>query len=430
MKLTDTFVKRKQGNGKAQKFADGGGLFLYISPKGAKSWRLAYRYLGKHKLLVIGPYPAISLKEARERREAAKKLLVDNIDPSSAKREAKITAANAARNSFETVAREWFAKYSAEWSAGYKYAVTHRQEKYLFPLLAKRPIKSITAPELLEAVRKIESRGSIVIAHFALSEAGRVFRYAIATGRAERDVAADLRGALTPRNSPKHFAAVTEPKLLGKLLLDIDSYRGTFSVRCALRLAPFVFLRPGELAGAEWSEIDFEKAEWRIPTERMKMNKLHIVPLPRQALSILEELRAYSGQGRFVFVNRGQVHNDKSAMNRVTLNRALRKLGYTGEATFHGFRATASTLLNELGYNRDWIERQLAHGERDSVRAAYNHAAYLPERRKMMQNYADYLTDLKKKARKEAASPSIAPAALPVAAESVKGKALRAATRP
>jgi integrase len=338
-------------------------------------------------------------------------LLVDNIDPSGAKREAKITAANAARNSFEAVAREWFAKYSLGWSEGYKYAVTFRQEKYLFPLLAKRPIKSITAPELLEAVRKIESRGSIVIAHYALSEAGRVFRYAIATGRAERDVAADLRGALTPRGSTRHFAAVTDPKLLGKFLLDIDTYRGTFSVRCALRLAPFVFLRPGELAGAEWSEIDFEKAEWRISPERMKMNKLHIVPLSRQALSILEELRAYSGEGRFVFTNRGNTHNDKSAMNRLTPTRALRKLGYTkDEATFHGFRATASTLLNELGYNRDWIERQLSHGERDSVRAAYNHAAYMPERRKMMQYWADYLTELKEKAQKVSVAPSTAPA--------------------
>ena len=410
MKLTDTFVKRKQGNGKAQKYADGGGLFLYISPKGTKSWRLAYRYLGKHKLLVIGPYPAISLKEARERREAAKKLLLDNIDPSTAKREAKYTAADAVKNSFEAVAREWFAKYSVGWSAGYKYSVTHRQKKYLFPPLGKRPIKSITAPELLEAIRKIESRGSIIIAHYALSECGRVFRYAIATGRAERDVAADLRGALTPRGSTKHFAAVTDPKLLGKFLLDMDSYQGTFSVRCALRLAPFVFLRPGELAGAEWLEIDFEKAEWRIPPERMKMKKMHIVPLSRQALSILEELRAYSGQGRFVFTNRGQVHNDKSAMNRLSPTRALRKLGYTkDDATFHGFRATASTLLNELGYNRDWIERQLAHSEQNDVRAAYNHAAYMPERRKMMQEWADYLTGLKEKAGLEVAAPSTAP---------------------
>jgi len=215
MKLTDTFVKRKQPNGKVQKHSDGGGLFLYITPEGKKSWRLAYRYLGKQKLLVIGPYPAISLKEARERREEAKKLLVDNIDPSAAKQEAKREATNAARNSFEAVAREWVEKYSGDWSESYKGHIMHRLEDMVFPAIGKRPIKSITAPELLAALRKIEGRGAVCVAHLAMRECGRIFRYAIATGRAERDVAHDLRGAITPMRTVKHFAAVTEARAIG-----------------------------------------------------------------------------------------------------------------------------------------------------------------------------------------------------------------------
>lgn len=396
MKLTDTFVKRKQGNGKVQKHSDGGGLYLYITPEGKKSWRLGYRFLGKQKLLVIGPYPAISLKEARERREAAKKLLVDNIDPSTAKQEAKAVAASAAKNSFQTIALEWLEKYSVNWTAAYKNHILRRMEKYVFPSLGKRPIKSVTAPELLEALRRAEDRGAGFMAHQALSECGRIFRYAIATGRAERDIAADLRGALTPR-SYKHFSAVTEPKAIGKLLLALDTYKGTFTVRCALRLAPLVFVRPGELALAQWKEIDFEKNEWRIPPERMKMRQMHIIPLAHQAVEILREVHTLSGQGQYVFPARGNTEKD-TPMNRISLVRALRAAGYSKEEmTQHGFRAMASTMLNELGYNRDWIERQLAHGDRNGVRAAYNYAEYLPERRRMMQEWADYLSELKQK---------------------------------
>jgi hypothetical protein len=237
MKLTDTFVKRRQGNGKAQKHADGGGLFLYISPAGNKSWRMAYRFMGKHKLLVIGPYPAISLKEARERREAAKKLLLDNIDPSTAKQEAKAAAAVAARNSFEAVAREWVVRYSADWSETYKGHIMHRLEDMIFPAIGKRPIKNITAQELLGALRKIEDRGAVCVAHLALRECGRVFRYAVATGRADRDIAHDLRGAITPMRATRHFAAVTEARAIAKLLciLDNASRHTSFAVRCALR---------------------------------------------------------------------------------------------------------------------------------------------------------------------------------------------------
>ena len=431
MKLTDTFVKRKQPNGNVQKHSDGGGLYLYITPEGKKSWRFGYRYLGKQKLLVIGPYPAISLKEARERREAAKKLLVDNIDPSSAKQEAKAVAALAAQNSFEAVAREWMEKHLGGLSESYYSHVLHRMEEMIFPAIGKRPIKSISAPELLAVIRKIETRGALCTAHLALRECGRVFRYAIATGRGERDVAHDLRGAIAPMKQPKHFAAVTDPKGIGKLLLTLDATTGMFQMQCALKLAPFVFVRAKELAAAEWAHFDLEAAEWRIPAEVMKMRQMHIVPLSRQALEILRELHLFSGQGRYLFPGRPKKGDKDAPIRSMSLVFALRRLGYSkDEMTFHGFRSMASTALNAKGYNRDWIEKQLAHSERNRVRAAYNHTDYLPERHKMMQDWADILTDLKEKARKEAASSPIAPAALPVAAGSVKGEALRAAACP
>ena len=396
MKLTDTFVKRKQGNGKVQKHSDGGGLFLYITPEGKKSWRLAYRYLGKQKLLVIGPYPAISLKEARDRREAAKKLLVDNIDPSTAKQEAKAVAASAAKNSFEAVVREWAEKQSGKWTPKTKERVMARLEQYILPALGKRPIKSITSPELLAVLRKMESQGVVTSAHIARSECGRIFRYAIATGRAERDVASDLRGAISAMPAVRHFAAVTDPKAIGKLLRDLDTSSCTFVMRCALRLAPLVFVRASELTSAEWSEVDLDAAEWRIPAPKMKMRQTHIVPLSRQAIEILRELHAVTGQGQFVFPNR---YNPGKHMLNSSPVLALRIMGYPKDKmTFHGFRAMASTLLHERGYNRDWIERQLAHAERNGVRASYNHAEYLSERRTMMQDWSDYLDELRTKA--------------------------------
>ena len=393
MKLTDTFAKRKQGNGKVQKHSDGGGLYLYISPEGKKSWRMGYRFLGKQKLLVIGPYPAISLKEARERRDAAKKLLVDNIDPSTAKKEAKATAATAFENSFENVAREWIEKKSTSWQPQTKESLVSRLEQHIFPHIGKRPVKSVNAPELLAVLRKIEGIGSLSVAHKARNDCGRIFRYAIATGRAERDVAADLQGALSSRPTIQHFASLTDPTAIGRLLCALDTYPGTYQARAALKLAPFLFVRSGELARAEWSEFDFEAAEWRIPATKMKMKQLHIVPLSRQVLDILNELRGFSGHGQFLFPGRTK---GKTFMNSDILVTALRRLGYSkDEMTFHGFRSMASTLLNEQGYNRDWIERQLAHSERNGVRAAYNYAEYLPERRKMMQEWADYLFCLK-----------------------------------
>ena len=393
MKLTDTFVKRKQGNDKVQKHSDGGGLFLYITPTGKKSWRLAYRFMGKQKLLVIGPYPAISLKEARERRDAAKKLLVDNIDPSVAKQTAKAAAASAARDYFEAIALEWLERNETKWSKAYKENILDRMKRDIFGQLGKRPIKTITAPELLAVLRKVESRGAVETAHRGLSDCGRIFRYAIATGRAERDVAADLRGALTSTQET-HFATMNDPKDIGKLLRQIDAYNGLVPVRYVLKLIPYFFVRSSELAKAEWAEFDLDKAEWRIPAERMKMRQLHIVPIARQPLAILWELHAFSGQGRYLFPGKGRLSPTVDGKSLIWALR--RKMGYSKDMmSIHGFRAMASTYLNEQGYNRDWIERQLAHGERNSIRAAYNYAEYLPERRRMMQEWADYLDGLR-----------------------------------
>jgi integrase len=403
MKLTDTFVKRKQGNGKVQKHADGGGLFLYVTPEGKKSWRLAYRFLGKQKLLVIGPYPAIGLKEARERREAAKKLLVDNVDPSVAKRQAKAEAAKVARNTFEIVAREWHEKFSYKWRPITSKSMIDRLEKYAFPAFGQRPIGTISSPELLELLRKIEAAGVIPLAHRVMQDCGRIFRYAIATGRAERDIAADLRGALPPAVST-HYATITEPRIVGRLLHALWEYEGPKPMQCALRIAPFVFLRISELVAGQWAEVDFDKGEWRIPQDRMKMRRApHLVPLAPQVLEILRDLHAHTGNGLYMFptLRKGKPEHTPfiSSKNLLTTLQGIAPAGH--KMTFHGFRSMASTILNEQGYNRDWIERQLAHIEQNGVRASYNFAQYLPERRKMMNEWAGYLDELRKTNQKE-----------------------------
>ena len=403
MKLTDIFVKRKQGNGKVQKHSDGGGLFLYITPEGNKSWRVAYRFLGKQKLLVIGPYPAISLKEARERREATKKLLVDNIDPSVAKRQARAEAVKAAMNTFEMVAREWHEKFSYKWRPTTSKILIDRLEKYAFPAFGHRAIASITSPELLELLRKIEAAGVIPQAHKVMQDCGRIFRYAIATGRTERDVAADLRGALPPTVTT-HYATITDPRTVGELLCCLWDYEGPKPIQCALRLAPFVFLRISELVGGQWAEVDFDKAEWRIPQERMKMRRApHIVPLAPQSMEILRDLYAHSGDGPYMFPTlRKRKPEHIPFISSKNLLITLQNIAPSGhKMTFHGFRSMASTILNEQGYNRDWIERQLAHIEQNGVRASYNFAQYLPERRRMMNEWAKYLEGLREKARQE-----------------------------
>jgi integrase len=392
MALTAIEAKSAKATEKPQKLADGGGLYLLIHQNGSKYWRLDYRFAGKRKTLAVGIYPDVSLSDARARRDDARKLLANDTDPGSIRKAQKTAIAALTENSFESVAREWFSKHAPNWKENHSSKIITRLEKDIFPWLGARPAGEITAPELLTAIRRIESRGALETAHRALANCGQVFRYAIATGRAQRDPAADLRGALPPVKE-KHHASITDPKEIGELLRDIDGYKGTFITRCALRLAPLVFLRPGELRKAEWSEIDLDKAEWRIPAARMKMDAVHIVPLASQAVAILREIQPLTGAGRYVFTG---ARTTTRPMSENAVLAALRRMGYTtDEMTGHGFRSMASTLLNEQGFNRDAIERQLAHAERDGVRAAYNYAEYLPERKRMMQHWADYLAGLK-----------------------------------
>jgi len=391
MPLTDTDIKGAQIKAKPYKLADERGMFLLVSPNGSKWWRLKYRIDGKEKLLSLGVYPDVTLKHARARREEARKQIADGIDPSIARQVQKAAKAERAANSFESVAREWHAKFSPKWADSHSGKILRRLEKDLFPWIGARPIADIVARELLGVLRRIEERSAFETAHRARESCGQIFRYAIATGRAERDVAADLRGALQP-SVATHHASITEPKAIGALLRDLAAYKGSPVTKAALQLAPLVFLRPGELRRAEWTEIDLDKAEWRIAADKMKAKVQHIVPLSDQAVSVLRELRPITGEGRYAFPS---VRTSDRSMSENTVNAALRRLGYgSDEMTGHGFRSMASTLLNEHGWNRDAIERQLAHGERDAVRAAYNYAEFLPERRKMMQWWADYLGKL------------------------------------
>lgn len=391
MALTDTAIRNAKPGAKPIKLFDSLGLFLLIAPAGGKWWRLKYRFGGKEKLLSLGTYPEVSLKQARVKRDTARSQLANGIDPGEHRKAAKASQADSHVDSFEIVAREWFGKFAPNWAASHADKIIRRLERDVFPWLGKKPVGGITAPELLQAMRRIESRGAVETAHRALQNCSQIFRYAIATGRAMRDPAADLRGAIPPSKS-KHHASIVEPKAIGELLRTIAGYQGALVTKCALRLAPLLFVRPGELRKAEWLEFNLESAEWRIPAERMKMREQHVVPLSTQAIAILRELQPLTGRGRYVFPG---ARTNGRPMSENTVNAALRRLGYAGDQmTGHGFRSMASTLLNEQGWHRDAIERQLAHAERDTVRAAYNYAEHLPERRRMMQAWADFLDGL------------------------------------
>lgn len=388
MKLSDLKVRNAKAGEKPIKLSDGGGLFLLVQPNGAKGWRLAYRFEGKQKLLSLGIYPAVTLKSAREKRDEIKEQLAKGIDPSAFRKAAKSLDSD----TFEALAREWFNKFSSTWVKSHSDKVIRRLERDIFPWIGKLPTMEITPPELLVVLRRIEARGAVESAHRVLQNCGQIFRYGIATGRAERDPSADLRGAIPPTKA-QHYSSVKDPVAIGKLLRAIDGYEGTMIARCALRLAPLVFVRPGELRHAEWSEIDLKRGEWRIPAGKMKMKDPHIVPLSRQSIAILEELRPFTEQGKYVFPS---PRSPNRLMSDNTVNAALRRLGYEkDQMTGHGFRSIASTTLHELGWPSAVIERQLAHGERNKVKAAYNFAEYLSERRKMMQAWADHLDKLK-----------------------------------
>ncbi|EHJ46925.1 integrase family protein [Solidesulfovibrio carbinoliphilus subsp. oakridgensis] len=390
MALTDVAVRNAKPGPKTIRLKDERGLHLEISPKGGKWWRLRYWISGKERLISLGTYPDTSLKDARERRDEARKLIANGIDPSQTRKEEKAGIA-AVAVTFEKVAREWFSKFKENWTDSHADRTIRRFEMDVFPWIGERPIRDILAPELLTTIRRIEARGAIETAHRTMQNCGQVFRYAVASGHAERDISADLRGAIPP-SKEKHHASVTDPKDVAALLRIIETYQGSFVTMSALRLAPMLFVRPGELRHAEWSEIDFDKAEWRIPAAKMKMREQHIVPLCRQAIAIMRELHPLTGAGRYLFPS---VRTSARPMSENTVNAALRRLGYAkDEMTGHGFRSMASTLLNEMGWNRDAIERQLAHAERNSIRAAYNFAEFLPERRRMMQAWADYLEKL------------------------------------
>lgn len=393
MPLSDASVRNTKPGDKAQKLADGGGLFLYVTTSGSKLWRLKYRFDGKEKLLSFGAYPDTGLKEAREKREAARKLLAAGVDPGENRKAVKASRALEQTNTFEIIAREWFAKQEAVWAESHSSKVIGRLEADVFPWIGKRPMDSLTAPDLLGVLRKVEGRGAVDTAHRILQNFGQVFRYAVATGRATSNPAPNLRGALKAIKQ-SHFAAITDPKDIGALLRAIDGYEGAYSTKAALRLAPLVFVRPGELRAAEWSEFDLEKAEWNIPAARMKLRIAHLVPLSRQALEILQDLHKVTGKGRYLFPSS---RTDDRPMSNNAILAALRRMGYEqGEMTGHGFRAMARTILDEvLQVRPDYIEHQLAHAVRDPNGRAYNRTAHKAERQKMMQLWADYLDQLK-----------------------------------
>lgn len=393
MPLTNATIKAAKPQTKPYKLADEKGMYLEVAPSGGKWWRLKYRFEGKEKRISLGTYPDVGLKEAREKREEARKLLAAGIDPGESRKAQKAAGTGDGLNSFEVVAREWFSRQRATWVDSHADKILSRMERDLFPWLGKRPIASISAPELLTTLRRIEERGAVETAHRALQNCGQIFRYAIVTGRAERDPTPALRGALQPVKET-HYPAVTDPKKIGDLLRAMDDYEGTFVTKCALRLAPLVFVRPGELRKAEWSEISLDAAQWNIPAARMKMREPHLVPLSTQAVAILRELYALTGRGRYVFPG---VRSNDRPMSDNTILGALRRMGFgKEEMTGHGFRAMSRTVLDEVLHVRpDYIEHQLAHSVRDPNGRAYNRTAHLAERTKMMQMWADYLDGLK-----------------------------------
>ena len=393
MSLTDIAIRRAQPGKKPRKMFDRRGLYLEVAPRGGKWWRLKYRFGGKEKRLSLGVYPEVSLKEARRRCEDARRLLAREIDPSEHRQALKAAKAQRTTNSFEAVAREWFTKHAPNWAESHSSRIINRLERDVFPWVGGKPVASITAPQLLAVVHRIEQRGALETAHRALRNCGQVFRYAVATGRAKHDPSVVLRGALPPVKGG-HFAAITDPKQVGPLLKVLDGYNGSLIVRCALRLTPLVFVRPGELRQAEWKDINLPAAEWRFTVT--KTDTSHLVPLSRQAVEILRELQPLTGRGRYVFPS-GRTPNGDRPMSENAVLAALRRLGIgKEEMSGHGFRAMARTLLDEeLGFRPDFIEHQLAHVVRDPNGRAYNRTTHLPGRRKMMQAWADYLDQLR-----------------------------------
>lgn len=391
MALTDAEIRQAKPETRAKKLFDGrgSGLFLLVSPAGSKHWRLKYRFAGQEKLISLGAYPAVSLADARARANDARKAIAAGVDPATQRRMQR----QAAADTFEVMAREWFETNKEKWAPSYSRVIPRRLEQNVYPWLGKKAIREITAPEILAVLRRIEKRGANETAHRVRELCSQVFRYAIASGRAESDPTRDLRGALAPAPT-RHFPAMTDPAQVAGLLRAIDGYNGSAIVRSALRLAPLVFVRPGELRQAEWAEIDLAAARWVIPSWRTKMKQSLIVPLARQAVEILGELRPLTGDGRYVFPSE---YNSARPMSENAVLGALRRLGVSREEMVgHGFRAMARTMLDELLHVRvDYIEAQLGHVVRDPLGRAYNRTAHIKERTEMMQTWADYLETLK-----------------------------------
>lgn len=394
MPLTDTQIRAFKPEDKPRRYADEKGLYLEVAPSGGKWWRFKYRFGGKEKRLSLGIYPDVTLKQARDRRDEARKLIGGKVDPGAQRKAEKAALIAESEHSFRAVALEWYARQATILADSTKDKLLRRLEVDVLPYLGDRPIAVIQAPDLLQVIKRIEGRGAVDIARRMHNACGRIFRFAVAHGMCARDPSRDieLKDVLHP-TQVKHHSSITDPREVGALLRAIDGFSGSFATRCALQLAPLVFVRPGELRHAEWTEIDFEEAEWRIPASKMKMGEQHIVPLSHRAIAILQEIRPLTGSKRYVFPSE---RGGGRPMSENTVNAALRRLGYTKEEmTGHGFRSLASTLLHEMGYEHQVIERQLAHGERNKVSAAYNFAEHLPDRRRMMQEWADHLDRLK-----------------------------------
>ena len=391
MPLTDTAIRNAKPGDKPYPIRDEKSLYLIINPSGSKWWRWDYRFAGKRKTLSMGVYPEVGLKAARDKRDEARRLVADGIDPGENRKIQKAALLERAENSFEVVAREWYAKFSPNWAASHSSKIIRRFEREVFPWLGGRPIAVINAPELLRTIKRIESRGILETAHRTLQNCGQVFRYAVAHGLCERDPSGDLRGALPPVKG-RHFAAIVDPDGVAKLLRSFDDFNGSFIVLCALKLAPLLFVRPGELRQAEWAQIDLEAGEWRYTVT--KTDTAHLVPLASQAVAILRELQPLTGHRRYVFAGR----NPQQPMSENTVNSALRRLGYDTQKdiTGHGFRAMARTILHEeLHFEPAVIEHQLAHSVPDALGTAYNRTKFLKERKVMMQVWADYLDKLR-----------------------------------
>jgi integrase len=386
MRLTDVAIRNAKPKQNAYKITDGKGLFLWVQPNGNKWWRYAYRFDGKQKLLALGTYPEIALAEAREAHAAAHKMVSQGIDPNEFKKERRRERLLNAENSFESVARDWHSTKCHTLHPRYSKLILSRLEADIFPKLGRRPIRDITAPELLGVIKQIEKRGALEMAQRALKVCGQVFMFGIATGRADRNPTNDLQGALKTARK-ENFAHLLESEL-PQFLQALEAYQGRRQNQLAVKLLMLTFVRTSELRGALWSEIDFNKSEWRIPAERMKMSRQHIVPLSDQALAILKELKLMNGKWQYVFPN---PYRPIKCMSENGVLNVIYRMGYKGKVTGHGMRHTASTILNEHGFNRDYIERQLAHVETNKIRGTYNHAEWLPARQKMMQWWADYI---------------------------------------